>query len=136
MKLNQLKPLHQMKKIIFFLTALGIIACSSTKSNVSSNSSNSTYGYSQKNPVKVGGFSEGPINERNYLNSLSGPNGERIWFQRSGSCCQFNTKNSPYGAGMLDIYRVSYEGKKDTVTLYLNMYDKESLKAPEGFKFK
>ncbi|ESU25071.1 hypothetical protein FSS13T_18600 [Flavobacterium saliperosum S13] len=38
--------------------------------------------------------------------------------------------------GMLDIYKITYEGKKDTLTLYLNMYDKEKLKAPLGFKFK
>lgn len=125
-----------MKKIIFFFTTLGIIACSSTKTNSSENTSNSEYGYNQKNPIKVGGVSDGPMNEINYLNSLSGPNGERIWFNRSGSCCQFETKNSPFGAGMLDRYRVTYEGKKDTVILYINMYDKATLKAPQGFKFK
>ena len=125
-----------MKKIIFFFTALSIIACSTTKTDSSETKSNDDYGYSQKNPIKVGGFSDGPRNEINYLNSLSGPKGERIWFSRSGSCCQFKTKNSPFGGGMLDIYRVTYEGKKDTVTLYLNMYDKATLRAPEGFKFK
>jgi hypothetical protein len=124
-----------MKKILIF-TILGFIGCSSIKTNPSENPTNNEYGYSQKDPIKVGGFSEGPKNERNYLNSLSGPNGERIWFNRSGSCCQFETKNSPYGGGMLDVYKVTYEGKKDTVTLYLNMYDKATLKAPKGFVFK
>lgn len=124
-----------MKKILLF-TILGFIGCSSIKTNTSENPTNNEYGYSQKDPIKVGGFSEGPKNERNYLNSLSGPNGERIWFNRSGSCCQFETKNSPYGGGMLDVYKVTYEGKKDTVTLYLNMYDKATLKAPKGFVFK
>jgi hypothetical protein len=123
-----------MKKILIF-TILGFIGCSSIKTNPSENPTNNEYGYSQKDPIKVGGFSEGPKNERNYLNSLSGPNGERIWFNRSGSCCQFETKNSPYGGGMLDVYKVTYEGKKDTVTLYLNMYDKATLKAPKGFVF-
>jgi len=37
---------------------------------------------------------------------------------------------------MLDAYRVTYTGKNDTITLYLNMYDKDKLKAPVGFKFK
>jgi hypothetical protein len=31
---------------------------------------------------------------------------------------------------------VTYDGKKDTVTLYLNMYDKAKLKAPLGFRFR
>lgn len=125
-----------MKKTILLFTTLSIIACSSTQTNSSKNSSNNAYGYSEKNPIKVGGISDGPRNEINYLNSLTGPNGERIWFNRSGSCCQFETKNSPFGAGMLDKYKVTYEGKKDTVVLYLNMYDKADLRAPEGFKFK
>jgi hypothetical protein len=38
--------------------------------------------------------------------------------------------------GMLDKYQVTYQNKKDTVTLYINMYDKEPLKAPVGFKFR
>ncbi|ESU22941.1 hypothetical protein FLJC2902T_32400 [Flavobacterium limnosediminis JC2902] len=96
----------------------------------------STYGYSKENPIKVGGDVNGPANERNFLSSLSGPNGEAIWFERSGSCCSFETRNSSFGMGMLDRYKVTYEGKKDTLVLYLNMYDKAKLKAPLGFKFK
>ncbi|MBD8082762.1 2-dehydro-3-deoxyphosphooctonate aldolase [Chryseobacterium sp. GCR10] len=99
-------------------------------------SSDETYGYTEKNPVKVGGATNGPSNERKYLNSLTGPNGEAVSFVRNGSCCAFSTKNSPFGGGLLDMYSVTYEGKKDTVTLYLNMYDKGKLKAPAGFKIK
>lgn len=125
-----------MKKLFIFLTLASLISCSTTKSAVSETSTDSTYGFSKKNPIKVGGTMNGPINERNFLNSLSGPNGEKVWYDRSGSCCHFETKNSSFGMGMLDIYKVIYEGKKDTVTLYLNMYDKAKLKAPVGFKFK
>src|SRR5690606_32357080 len=91
------------------------------------------YGYSKSNPIKVGGGSNGPVNERRYLNSLTGPNGEQVSFHRQGSCCTFETPNSPYGGGALDIYRVYYTGIKDTAVLYLNMYDKDVLRAPEGF---
>ena len=111
-----------------------LFACSAKKEF--SPNSDATYGYKEKNPVKVGGFDNGPSNERNYLNSLTGPNGEKVFFNRNGSCCQFDTKNSPFGSGMLDVYTVYYEGIKDTAKLYLNMYDKGSLKAPVGFKFK
>ncbi|MEM8890374.1 MAG: 2-dehydro-3-deoxyphosphooctonate aldolase, partial [Bacteroidota bacterium] len=45
-------------------------------------SEDETYGYSEKNPIKVGGVdnSEGPKNERRYLNALAGPNGEEITY--------------------------------------------------------
>jgi hypothetical protein len=130
-----------MKKGLFvFASVVFIMGCSSSKGGSSdassSNSVDETYGYSEKNAIKVGGFDQGPKNERDYLNSLTGPNGEPVTFERKGSCCQFKTANSPYGMGMLDMYRVSYRGKKDTVLLYINMYDKGKLKAPKDFIMK
>ena len=132
-----------MKKLLLIPILIVIISCSSTKNNSLSNSSESyifpktgKYGYSQDNPVCVGGVMDGPKKEREYLNSLTGPNGERVAFDRKGSCCGFKTKNSPYGGGALDIYKVWYIGIKDTALLYINMYDKDVVKAPEGFIFR
>ncbi|MFH6942561.1 2-dehydro-3-deoxyphosphooctonate aldolase [Flavobacterium sp. FlaQc-50] len=125
-----------MKKLFFIITFSALISCSTSKSGTQNVTTDSTYGYSRDNPIKVGGDDNGPINERKYLNSLSGPNGETILYNRSGSCCHFETRNSSYGMGMLDIFKVTYEGKNDTITLYLNMYDKAKLKAPIGLKFK
>jgi hypothetical protein len=100
-------------------------------------SSDPTYGYSDKNPIKVGGAkdSEGPLNERRYLDLLAGPNGEKISYTRQGSCCGFETKNSVMG-GLLDIYEVKWSGQDKPAKLYINMYDYESLKAPVGFTIK
>lgn len=123
-----------MKKVFFSLILVSLFSCAS-QSGKTETSTDASYGYSKDNPIKVGGFDKGPANERNYLKSLTGPNGEKIWFERSGSCCNFETKNSPFGAGLLDIYKVTYENKKDTITLYINMYDKAKLKAPVGFKY-
>ena len=130
-----------MKKSLLVITVISlIIGCSSSKGNssdtTSSNSTDDTYGYSEKNAIKVGGFEQGPKNERDYLNSLTGPNGELVTFERKGSCCDFKTSNSPLGIGLLDVYKVWYTGKKDTVLLYINMYDKGKLKAPKGFIMK
>lgn len=129
-----------MKKL-FLSTFVGILLAScSSSTNLSESSSNqsvdSAYGFTEKKPIKVGGGEGGPANERKYLNSLIGPNGETVTYSRIGSCCSFNTKNSPFGGGMLDKYAVTYKGKKDTVVLYLNMYDKGKLLAPVGFKMK
>lgn len=40
------------------------------------------------------------------------------------------------GMAMLDNYRVTWEGSKDTVSIYINMYDSSVLKAPYGFGIK
>ncbi|GGK80626.1 hypothetical protein GCM10011405_30490 [Rufibacter glacialis] len=101
-------------------------------------SSDKTYGYDKANPVKVGGSGEssGPRNERRFLNALLGPSGERVGYHRAGSCCGFETPNGFMGGGMLDIYRVYWEGGKDTLNIYLNMYDRGDLKVPVGLTAK
>lgn len=98
-------------------------------------SEDNTYGYSEKNPIMVGGNSEGPKNERRFLNALSGPNGEKIAYERIGSCCPFKTKNSEWG-GMLDMYNVTYTGLEKNLIIYINMYDSDTLKVPVGLKLK
>ena len=140
------------------LTLLGIIlltiSCSSTKSLnknykqtllddntflITEISTDKTYGLSEKNPVEVGGAknSIGPKNEQRYLNALTGPNGEKISYYRAGSCCPVKSKNALIGGmAMLDLYKVTWEGSKDTVSIYINMYDSGKLKAPFGFGIK
>ncbi|HRG18714.1 MAG TPA: 2-dehydro-3-deoxyphosphooctonate aldolase [Flavobacterium lutivivi] len=125
-----------MKKIVLSLIIIFLVSCSSSSTVSKEPVADATYGYSKDNPIKVGGVLNGPIYEKEYLNSLTGPNGEKVWFKRNGSCCEFQSKNSEFGFGMLDIYSVVYEGSKDTVVLYLNMYEKSKLKAPVGFKMR
>jgi hypothetical protein len=86
-------------------------------------SADDTYGYSKDNPIKVGGdWFDGPARERAYLDSLSGPNGETVSYERIGSI--------PHGDTILDEYAVTYNGT--TVTLYLDEYAFEELLAPTG----
>ena len=145
-----------MRKIIILFAALLIISCSSTKNTSTSQSTFSgkhelvddltfkideysqdeSYGYTQKNPIKVGNYAEGPANERRFLDALAGPNGEKISYYRIGSCCTFKTKNSPFGGGLLDMYNVTYEGATKEIVLYINMYDTDILKVPVGFTLK
>ena len=145
-----------MKKLILsFGILFFIFSCSSTK-QISKNepqilrdnntfliteiSTDKTYGLSPKNPVEVGGAknSEGPRNERRFLNALAGPNGEKISYYRAASCCPVKSNNDPFGFGsvMLDNCRVTWENSKDTVSIYINMYDSGKLKAPIGFTIK
>ncbi len=94
------------------------------------------YGLTEKTAIKTGG---GPKGEHDYLNMLSGPNGEKVKFKRLGSCCAFETKNSPFGnTGLLDKYEVTYDGLKEPVILFMNMYDPPTgdLFAPSGLKMR
>jgi len=101
-------------------------------------SDDKTYGYDRSNPIKVGGVhdKEGPLNERRFLNSLFGPNDKKITYFRSGSCCPFKTPNGFNNGGMLDHYRITEIGSKDTFDIYINMYDTGDLKIPFGLKAK
>lgn len=101
-------------------------------------SKDKAYGFTTAKPIEVGGVdkNEGPLNERRFLNALAGPNGEKVSYYRLGSCCPFKTENGFMGGGMLDNYKVTWEGSTDTVSIYINMYDYGELKAPVGFTIK
>jgi hypothetical protein len=93
------------------------------------------YGLSDKNPVMVGGVEEreGPINQRRYLASLAGPNGEELSFHRRGSCCPYESENATFGRALLDVYEVWYEGLKEPILIYISLYDLDMLYIPRGF---
>ncbi len=141
-----------MNKYIYLTFLILVLSCSTSKQITQTNlkdnqrfelleiSNDSTYGYSEKNPIQVGGVDKqsGPLNERRFLNALAGPNGEEVIYYRSGSCCPIKSKNDPMGFGqvMLDNYQVTYKGSNDTVSIYINMYEYGTLKAPKGFTIK
>ena len=85
-----------------------------------------TYGYTKENAIRVGDsgdFMGGPARERAYLDNLRGPNGEPISYERTGS---LNFEDT-----ILDEYVI--RGLGTPVTLYLDIYKFEELKAPVGF---
>lgn len=143
-----------MKKLLFTMSLLVLFSCSTSKKitggdygspglkqeliddntfKITQYSKDSSYGFTEKNPIMVGGNSEGPKNERRFLNALIGPNGEKIEYYRIGSCCPFKTNNSEWG-GMLDKYNVTYTGLEESLIIYINMYDSDTLKVPVGLK--
>lgn len=90
-------------------------------------STDSTYGYTEANPIKVGGdFIDGPSRERAYLDNLLGPNGESLSYERQGSISGTES--------ILDIYVVTGNGINET--LYIDMYLFEEPQAPVGFTCK
>jgi hypothetical protein len=95
-------------------------------------STDRSYGYSKDNPIKVGPRSPSLLHIQ-YLNSLRGPGGEPVEYERKGACCEFATRNSEFGGGLLDVYRVKVDGKEKDVFLFVNMYDPGPPKIPAGF---
>lgn len=87
-------------------------------------SDDKTYGYSETNPIKVGGdWLEGPAREEAYLDNLLGPNGEILTYERLGSASSGDT--------ILDEYHITGSGVD--ATLYLDEYNYSPLQAPVGF---
>jgi len=85
-----------------------------------------TYGYTMENAIRVGDGGElfrGPARERAYLDNLRGPNGEPIFYERTGS---LNFEDTT-----LDEYVIT--GLGTPITLYIDIYRFEELKAPAGF---
>lgn len=101
--------------------------------------SDETYGYSEKNPVKVGcGYDGGPANEEDYIKMLRDAKGWPVYFQRLGTCCTFNSVNGFDGKATLDKYRIVYQNQKEKLKdkesiIYFNMYDYEEPKIITGF---
>lgn len=144
-----------MKKLLSFFALLIITAsCVSTKStlkNVDDNapalkltkdntfviteySKDKKYGYDKDYPINIfyGTTKNETINQQRFLNALAGPKGEKITFTKLESCCPFPTKRSDMGAGLLDVYELKWEGQKNPIILYLNIYEKGILMVPVG----
>lgn len=87
-------------------------------------STDNTYGYTQENPIRVGGDAMGgPARERGYLDNLLGPNGEKTSYNR--------LKSIPFDNTILDVYEIT--GLNKAMTLYLDEYSYTDPKAPVGF---
>lgn len=136
-----------MRTILVVVIVAVLSACASTtttqrteddlaSARATGTSTDPTYGVTAENPVRVGGptLSDGPKRERAFLESLRGPDGQRLTYQRRGSCCPFSTPQGVLGAGLLDAYQVTYQGLDKPVTIYINFYDPGPPLAPVGFK--
>lgn len=99
-------------------------------------SSDSTYGYTMENPIKVAHSGDnGSGQESKYMNALLGPNGENIYFERLGSCCHFEDKTLSLGGGLLDKFYLKIANGTEVV-LYLDMYRTGILLAPKGLTYR
>lgn len=95
------------------------------------------YGYSAANAIRTGPY--GTRLHLMYLNSLRGPKGEPITYERRGACCEYEDKSIPTGSGLpsggglLDVYDIQVDGGSKTVTIYVDMYRAGPPQLPVGF---
>ena len=147
-----------MKKTVLFITIVLLTAsCGSIKSSlknvdnsapvpvvknnafvISAYSKDKKYGYNKDYPINIfyKGTKNDTINQQYFLNALAGPKGEKITFTKLENCCPFPTKNSDMGAGFLDVYELKWEGLKNPIILYLNIYERGLLMVPAGLSLK
>jgi hypothetical protein len=93
-----------------------------------------TYGFTEENPIMVGGGLDfGPLREEWFFDHLVGPDGQPVIYERTGSCCSFESEAWPEMGGALDMFEVSYQGIDTPVLVYVNMYQCENPQAPQGF---
>jgi hypothetical protein len=84
------------------------------------------YGYSEFNPIKIGGGNlTGQKRIYEYLTNLRGPNNEIATFQR--------VEIFPYDDNTLDVYEITFNGGESITTLLIDEYHYDKLSAPMGF---
>lgn len=96
------------------------------------------YGYNKDYPVNL--FYQDTknenINQPRFLDALAGPNGEKVSYRKLESCCPFPSKRAASGAGLLDVFEISWDGNLKPLTIYLNIYEKGILMVPMGLTLK
>ena len=97
------------------------------------------YGYTSEFPIKVGGRVKGDyvLNQRRYLNALTGPGGEKVSYKLLGSCCYL--KRNIRGENQLtylDKVEIAYEGNPQRFIVFIDTFERATMLAPKGFSFK
>jgi hypothetical protein len=131
-------------RILVILIILGLPAISIGQNfNKLTNSTDSTYGYSPYNPLKLKkGDPAGSIkNTREFLLGLKTNDGQELELLGRSSMGDPNFKEPKImleklgKGGILDRYTFLTSNTKDTIRLYVDIYHKEKLMVPVGLKF-
>jgi hypothetical protein len=88
------------------------------------------YGTTPENPICTG-----PVRDLGhilFLNSLRGPKGEPLEYERKGACCAFLDTRVPQGGGALDVYTVKVDGSDKAIELVVDMYRPCGMQLPVG----
>ena len=97
------------------------------------------YGFNEIYPINLGFYKNEVSNEANikrFFNGITAKKGEPLLYKKIETCCPYPTNNNGVGAGTLDIYEISVEGKPEKWKLYFNIYEKGKILCPNGFEIK
>lgn len=105
---------------------------------ITETSTDGKYGYDADWPVNLGfsNLAGSELNVERYFSALAGPDGEKLAYEKIDTCCPFPSKRNEMGAGLLDIYEVTWEGLTIPKKIYINLYEKGKIMAPQGFGIK
>ena len=85
------------------------------------------YGLTIEQPVQVGGGPfYGKARQHRYLDALRGPQGQALTYKRTAA------GRAPDGT-IVDLYEVTHDGREKPLTLFLDWYHFNPLRAPKGF---
>lgn len=92
------------------------------------------YGYDKDYPINLffQNLDSETVNLERFLNALAGPNGEKLRYKKLENCCPFPTKRTEMGAGMLDVYEITWNESEKSKIIYLNRFEKSILMVPVG----
>lgn len=146
------RPTLPMKGKKITVALLFICTCGYGQGNFSriATSTDSTYGYTDTNPLKMkkGNFEKSIGYSFDFLQGLKTSDGQKLQFLQRSSVHNPNQKKAqaqsnnrysatpPAGDGsLLDKYTFLKSAQKDTVTLYIDIYNRGNLKIPMGLKY-
>lgn len=97
-------------------------------------STDKKYGYDKNYPVNLGflPIQSAEINIKRYFGALAGPQGQPITYTKADTCCPFPSKHNEMGAGIIDIYEVTWAGLAQPLRIHINLYEKGKVMAPAG----
>lgn len=146
------------KHLLLASLALALASCTSTRNTIrniddkaimpalskektfiiTETSTDAKYGYDADYPINLGfsNLAGSEINVERYFGALSGPKGEKLIYKRVDTCCPFPSKRNDMGAGLLDIYEVTWDGLSVPKKIYINLYEKGPVMAPQGLGIK
>lgn len=106
-------------------------------SKLTETAADAKYGYTSKNPIKVGtGKDGGPANVRAYLGLLRDARKKPVQYHRIAGCCPHKAAGYT-GNVTLEEYEITYTdetGAEKTAKLYLSYYEYDNPKIPVGLK--
>lgn len=135
--------------LIIFISLMNFSLAQDSKKQIL-NSTDSTYGYSSVNPLKLkkGDMGKSLENSINFLQALKTLDGQSLNYYARSSIQnptykepKINLSNRATGApisgklGILDKYIFVTSNSKDTIRLFVDIYNKGDLMIPVGLKY-